>query len=586
MNFTMRISFRNLARQKRRSILLGAGIGFGVMFLVIIHSFADGVSDTILNRFLVNAFSHISVHSSENVEETVTIIRDKDEIINKITSTLDGIKSVKEEVGTMVRAVGNKGSDYFVLAGISNDGDYLFDSLFKVIEGNFDDFRNSAIENPLILFSDKAKALNVKPGDKVNIKLTTIYGQMQSARLTLVAIIKSKNPISDIYNFIPLKDVKRLMGFQPHETGGLQITLKHVSDPKTAIYKADKLHKALTPKPALIYGTFQFNENLVNATAMAFDSENKAIDLLKQQYHIIKGNLEKKDSVAKEIIVNESMAKALHAGIGDMVSFYYDTRFKGTSPLHTYKISAIIAPKSHINRNIAILTKTDLYDIYYKDLPNHLNTYQDAFIPKEDDPVFQALAPSWTLMQRTRTSQDNYKKWADHNKTEWKGQVINVSSFHELFMADIALKFEAGMKVICKVAFIIVFFIIFVGLVNTLRMTIRERTREIGTIRAIGMQGTQVCSSFIQETIFLSLFGYAVGIVAGLFVIYLLAGITFPQDISFGILLEEGHLHFIFNIRPILTDLIIIFVVTVITAYFPIKRAANLSVADALRHYE
>ena len=42
MGIISKISFRNLTRQKRRNILLGFGIGFGMSILVIANSFSNG----------------------------------------------------------------------------------------------------------------------------------------------------------------------------------------------------------------------------------------------------------------------------------------------------------------------------------------------------------------------------------------------------------------------------------------------------------------------------------------------------------------------------------------------------------------
>ena len=87
--------------------------------------------------------------------------------------------------------------------------------------------------------------------------------------------------------------------------------------------------------------------------------------------------------------------------------------------------------------------------------------------------------------------------------------MVDVESMYE--MASDVLKLEGALNLITFGAVLVLFFIILIGVINTLRMTIRERTREIGTVRAIGMQKKDVRNSFILETMFLGLFSAIAG---------------------------------------------------------------------------
>jgi putative ABC transport system permease protein len=133
----------------------------------------------------------------------------------------------------------------------------------------------------------------------------------------------------------------------------------------------------------------------------------------------------------------------------------------------------------------------------------------------------------------------------------------------------------------------VLFFIILIGVVNTLRMTIRERTREIGTVRAIGMQKNDVRNTFLLETFFLSLFSTIAGTLAAFAV---MAGLSLikinPQDNPIGMLLVNGHLNFAPTIIGTVLYTALILLIAVATAYFPARRAAKMSAASALRHYE
>ena len=54
-----------------------------------------------------------------------------------------------------------------------------------------------------------------------------------------------------------------------------------------------------------------------------------------------------------------------------------------------------------------------------------------------------------------------------------------------------------------------------IGIVNTLMLSVFERTREIGLLPAVGMKGRQVRAMVRSESVVISVFGASVGIVIG-----------------------------------------------------------------------
>jgi putative ABC transport system permease protein len=153
--------------------------------------------------------------------------------------------------------------------------------------------------------------------------------------------------------------------------------------------------------------------------------------------------------------------------------------------------------------------------------------------------------------------------------------------------ASMVVNLEVALNLITLGAVMVLFFIILIGVVNTLRMTIRERTREIGTVRAIGMQKKDVRNTFLLETFFLALFSIIAGILAAFAV---MAGLSLikinAQDNPIGMLLVNGHLNFVPTVIGTVSYTVLILLIAVATAYFPAQRAAKMSAASALRHYE
>ena len=130
---------------------------------------------------------------------------------------------------------------------------------------------------------------------------------------------------------------------------------------------------------------------------------------------------------------------------------------------------------------------------------------------------------------------------------------------------------------------LILFLIIMVGILNTFRMTMFERIREIGTMRALGMQRNQVRSLFLLEALFLALGGMligmaAAGVVMGVISLFNL-GVTSPLFM----ILHNGHFSFALPLGRVLLNVFIIAALTLGAAYLPARAAARLEPALALR---
>ncbi len=132
------------------------------------------------------------------------------------------------------------------------------------------------------------------------------------------------------------------------------------------------------------------------------------------------------------------------------------------------------------------------------------------------------------------------------------------------------------------VRFIILVIVIF-SIANTMTMSVFERMREIGTIRAMGTRRRGVLSLFIMEGLILGALGGALGLAFGTIAAKLLSikGIYIPAPPT----MTEGYTALI-NVVP--KDLIFAFSLAVGTALvssiYPAFKAARLKVVDALRY--
>jgi putative ABC transport system permease protein len=130
---------------------------------------------------------------------------------------------------------------------------------------------------------------------------------------------------------------------------------------------------------------------------------------------------------------------------------------------------------------------------------------------------------------------------------------------------------------------LVLFLIIMVGILNTFRMIMYERIREIGTMRAVGMQRTQVRNLFILEALFLALAGAVVGLAAAAAVMGVLSLFKLGTNSPLFMLLRNGHFSFKVPIWQAVENIAIIAALTLLAAFLPARSAARLLPAEALR---
>ena len=110
------------------------------------------------------------------------------------------------------------------------------------------------------------------------------------------------------------------------------------------------------------------------------------------------------------------------------------------------------------------------------------------------------------------------------------------------------------------------------GIVNTLGMSVIERTREVGLLRAVGMSRRQLRSMIRLESVAISILGAVLGIGLGLI---------------FGISLRRAMAGQGINVLSIPWTQLVVFVILaglvgVLAAVFPARRAARMGVLRAI----
>ena len=116
------------------------------------------------------------------------------------------------------------------------------------------------------------------------------------------------------------------------------------------------------------------------------------------------------------------------------------------------------------------------------------------------------------------------------------------------------------------------------GIINTQYISVLERTREIGLMKALGMRGRNVSRLFQFEAAWIGFLGGVIGAA-----IAVIAGLSLNPWISEALQLGEGNYILIFQPLTVVVLIIALMIVAMLAGWFPARKAAKLDPIVALR---
>ena len=188
-------------------------------------------------------------------------------------------------------------------------------------------------------------------------------------------------------------------------------------------------------------------------------------------------------------------------------------------------------------------------------------TLFDKFTPRPQDEMVLANTPGGVTDANTAHLENAVKGFADakvQTRDEFKSNFeAPINKLLNLLYALLALAVIVSL----------------VGIINTLVLTVFERTREIGMLRAVGMTRRQVRMMIRYESIVTALMGAALGLVVGIF----LAALVTHALSSSGIVFAVPWIQIVYFVLAAI-------LVGILAAVIPARRAARLNVLQALQY--
>ena len=161
-----------------------------------------------------------------------------------------------------------------------------------------------------------------------------------------------------------------------------------------------------------------------------------------------------------------------------------------------------------------------------------------------------------------------------------RGMKVEVKTWREI--ATFYDKTKGMFDMIFLFIFIIVFVIVVMSVINTISMAVMERTREIGTFRALGIKRRSIVMLFAIESAMLGLLGSALGVCLTIISwvgFRIIEPTWIPPQMAREVPLEV-------HLVPDYVAMTMLFLVilSVLAAIMPARKAARMNIVDALGH--
>ncbi|UCE25356.1 MAG: ABC transporter permease [Candidatus Zixiibacteriota bacterium] len=153
----------------------------------------------------------------------------------------------------------------------------------------------------------------------------------------------------------------------------------------------------------------------------------------------------------------------------------------------------------------------------------------------------------------------------------------------QIFAAEFYKAMKADQQGTWIMLFIIVL-VVAIGVLNTVLMTVLERTREYGVLRAMGVRPLQVIRLVIYEVMLMAVVSLVLGFLVSLPVNYWLSidGINMGTTFTYGGM-EFSTLYTEINTRSFVIPAITVFFSAIMVSFFPAVKAARTAPARAMR---
>jgi putative ABC transport system permease protein len=278
-----------------------------------------------------------------------------------------------------------------------------------------------------------------------------------------------------------------------------------------------------------------------------------------------------------------AQAKKLEVDVGDIVTIVSEAT-GGQSNTIDLRVGAIASDIGFMSNWNLFVPRQTILDLYRtaEDTTGVIMVYLDD--PDQATAVMEKLRKG--LKDKGHEIMDHdpnpfFFKFEKVAGEDWLGQKLDLTIWSDEI--SFVLWITGALDLVSFFVVAVLAIIIVGGIINSMWMSVRERTKEIGTMRAIGAQRKFVRQIFVYESMLLGLFASSVGVVLGALLI-LAVNAWEPAITNEGVrlFLMANTLKVNLHLSQVIGTVILFAAITGLAALYPAMKAAKLRPVEAL----
>jgi putative ABC transport system permease protein len=298
----------------------------------------------------------------------------------------------------------------------------------------------------------------------------------------------------------------------------------------------------------------------------------------------VKGSL---DALKKPgtIMLFASQAKRLKVDVGDAVTLRTET-LKGQSNTAEATVGAVVRDLGLLSSFASFVPKATIVELYQfkPDVSGAVQIYLKNI--ERSEAAMNELRAHLDKKGYTQLEHDGQPFFIKLLQTvpneEWTGAKLDVTTWED--ESSFLVQIIVGLRAVSVFLVMLLAIVIVIGISNTMTIAVRERTREIGTLRAIGMNRGSILALFLIEAFLLGLLASGTGGVVGGVVAALLDASALKVDVdAIRVVLLSNTLHLVPRLVDIAVAVGALTFVSMVAAFFPALRAARITPVTAMQ---
>jgi len=285
------------------------------------------------------------------------------------------------------------------------------------------------------------------------------------------------------------------------------------------------------------------------------------------------------------ILLFQGQAERLKVGVGDVLTLSAPTA-RGVNNTADVKVAVIVKNVGLLSSFTAFVPAGALLKLYGISATTtgaiHLFLMDRAAAGAVAARLRDVLrAQGWRVMDPD--PQPYYMKlFVSVPASDWTGQQLDVTIWQDELGSF--KQIITGLKAFSGLLVFLLMVVVIIGILNTMAIAIRERTREIGTLRAIGMQRRKVLWLFVLEMGLLAVLGCSLGAAGAALVAAGVNAAHLKVPAAVELFLSQEFLHLDLQPGAAVGAVVTLSLVTVAAAVWPAVRAARLRPVTAMHH--